>query len=216
MRKERKTSASAVGRNGQGNANTGQPSIEAPNNRETIPENREFGTVGYGRPPVEHQFQPGRSGNPGGRPNNLPITRRYAEWTERPVPKGLRDRLARSVEMDLPEGFTFGDAMALKRVYDAVENIAAGREVRESIEGRATRRVAIIEPPVQPDPDELRKRILGKVIEGIYKRSKLYNMEIPALDQMAKEAGLSKAEMAEAMGDVKPDSHKEGIRDKES
>lgn len=28
------------------------------------------GKVGYGKPPVEHQFKPGQSGNPGGRPKN--------------------------------------------------------------------------------------------------------------------------------------------------
>ncbi len=26
------------------------------------------GEVGYGKPPAEHRFQPGKSGNPGGRP----------------------------------------------------------------------------------------------------------------------------------------------------
>ena len=29
---------------------------------------RAKGDVGYGKPPVEHRFPPGRSGNPGGRP----------------------------------------------------------------------------------------------------------------------------------------------------
>ncbi|ODS03463.1 hypothetical protein AUC71_09630 [Methyloceanibacter marginalis] len=40
--------------------------------RKTSPRNGETkksdGTVGYGRPPKEHQFKPGQSGNPKGRP----------------------------------------------------------------------------------------------------------------------------------------------------
>ncbi len=33
-------------------------------------ENSEY-KVGYGKPPKEHQFQPGQSGNPGGRPRKI-------------------------------------------------------------------------------------------------------------------------------------------------
>ena len=45
--------------------------------------------VGYGRPPIEHQFRPGRSGNPSGRPKG---TRRFTA--------DLLDELAEIVAID--------------------------------------------------------------------------------------------------------------------
>ena len=44
--------------------------------------------VGYGSPPREHQFQPGRSGNPSGRPKN-----------RRPFTSDLRDELCEIVSI---------------------------------------------------------------------------------------------------------------------
>ncbi len=44
--------------------------------------------VGYGRPPIEHQFKPGRSGNPSGRPKDA---RRFAA--------DLRDELGEMVSI---------------------------------------------------------------------------------------------------------------------
>jgi hypothetical protein len=200
-------------RNGQGKADTGQPSIEPPNNREKIPQNRERReAVGFGRPPVASRFRPGKSGNPGGRPRKLVVSERYAEMLEMRLPPVQRRQLEQEIGMKLPKKFTFGDAIALKTGVQAMSNVKAVREIRESVEGQAPQRTLVLEP-VQRDGDELRKRIFGKLVETAYKRGKLYNMEMPALDQMAKDAGVS---LAEAMGDVKPDSPEEGIGDKES
>jgi hypothetical protein len=44
--------------------------------------------VGYGRPPIEHQFRPGRSGNPSGRPKDA---RRFTS--------DLRDELSEIVSI---------------------------------------------------------------------------------------------------------------------
>ena len=189
-------------RKSQSNAETGQHGIESPDNREKILENRESKeAVGYGCPPVAFRFRPGQSGNPGGRPKKDPVSRRYAEMLETRLPQIQRRQLEQEIGMKLTKNFSIGDAIALKTCIGAMNSPKTAREVREATEGTAAQRIFVPEPPVQRDPDELRRHIFGKLVETSYKRHKLYNMEMPELEKMAAEAGVN---LEEAMGDAEP------------
>jgi hypothetical protein len=79
-------------------------------------------------------FLPGRSGNPSGRPKRRPISDRYADLAETPLPDDVRQALR------LKKGAKYGDALALER--SAIKGkVEAAREIREAIEGRATQRI---------------------------------------------------------------------------
>lgn len=77
-------------------------------------------------------WQPGPTGNPGGRPKKKPITDRYLRIVETELPDDVRGALG------LPQGATFGDAIALAQARKAVQGeTPAAKEMREAIEGRA-------------------------------------------------------------------------------
>jgi hypothetical protein len=81
-------------------------------------------------------WKPGQSGNPSGRPRVQPISDRYAHIAEEKLPENIRKKLK------LGPGATYGDAIALRTFQAALEgHIAATREVREAIEGKAAIRV---------------------------------------------------------------------------
>ena len=86
-----------------------------------------------------YRFEPGQSGNPGGRPKNRPISDRYAEMAELRLPEEER------IKHGLPEDATYGDALAIVRFKAALEGKAdAAREIREAIEGKTGQRREII------------------------------------------------------------------------
>ena len=70
-----------------------------------------------------YQFQPGQSGNPGGRPKKKPITDAYAALLSNPA---KADELAKAM---------FDQAVA--------GNVQAARELREGIEGKALQAVRL-------------------------------------------------------------------------
>ena len=76
-------------------------------------------------------WQPGQTGNPGGRPKKKPITDRYLRIVETELPDEIRAAIG------LPRGATFGDAIALAQARQAIKGETnAAREIREAIEGR--------------------------------------------------------------------------------
>jgi hypothetical protein len=73
-------------------------------------------------------WQPGQTGNPGGRPKKKPITDRYLRIVETELPDEIR------AAIDLPRGATFGDAIALAQARQAIKGETnAAREIREAI-----------------------------------------------------------------------------------
>lgn len=81
-------------------------------------------------------WQPGQTGNPGGRPKTKPITDRYLRIVETELPDEICTALS------LPRGATFGDAIALAQARQAIKGeTAAAKQMREAIEGRSITQV---------------------------------------------------------------------------
>src|SRR5690348_2430067 len=104
-----------------------------PENRER---NRDLG-VGPGRPPVEHQFKPGVSGNPLGRPSKKPITAALDELMPKRVPEAVLRALrlpgvSTKAEVTWAQVVARGIAVAAARGKPE-----AVREIADRLEGKA-------------------------------------------------------------------------------
>ncbi len=91
-------------------------------------------------------FKKGEVHNPRGINRKRPITDRYYQRTEEPLPDDIRERFNRQMGKEvLKKGATWGDAIALRLCIDAVltADTGAAREIREAIEGRSPQRLEI-------------------------------------------------------------------------
>lgn len=93
--------------------------------------------VGFCRPPVQHQFKPGQSGNPAGRPKGQSVTAIL-----RQVVDADDSTLAEQLVRKLVDRAIGGDIRAIREVLDRLEgkprqSIAVSREETRSAEVRA-------------------------------------------------------------------------------
>jgi len=80
-------------------------------------------------------IKPAGGADSGSRSKKRPISDRYAELIELPLPESERRKHG------LPEGATYGDALAVVMFNRALEGQPdAVREIRESIEGKSSQR----------------------------------------------------------------------------
>lgn len=98
--------------------------------------------VGYGKPPVEHQFAPGQSGNPAGAPkaraNLWRYFCRFLEMTSAELTKAVQDK-----------ELTMAQRAAIRQVQQLAKKGLAGtawlatKEAWDRDEGRQTQHVAV-------------------------------------------------------------------------
>ncbi len=89
--------------------------------------------VGYGSPPLESRFRPGRSGNPAGRPRRKSLGERISTLLARTELDGRA----------LPEGMCVADLLAEAIVKEALKGkFAFAKEILGRTEGKVADRIA--------------------------------------------------------------------------
>ena len=110
---------------------------------------------------VQLNCRPDENTNASGSSKDLPISGLYSDLARRVLPEELR------TELHMSHGATYGDALA-KALFDAAikGNVLASREIRESVEGKASQR---------------------RIAEGPQKFELLVNYEPPLLAMVPKD-----------------------------
>ena len=79
----------------------------------------------------------GISGNPGGRPKRKPLTDAYQAAISNPLPEDLRKVTIARRQIELPEGSTFADLIAIGQCLAAMKgNTAAAEAIANRLEGK--------------------------------------------------------------------------------
>jgi hypothetical protein len=92
-----------------------------------------------------HQFQPGQTGNAGGRPKKFPITDLLREELDLPLPEEVRTRLIASGvnKTIVPLGITWGRALVRMELMRGLTKTLAVRLIAELTEGKPKQRIEL-------------------------------------------------------------------------
>jgi hypothetical protein len=116
---------------------------------------------------------------------------------ETPLPEPIRLQLEAELQVKLSRKFTFGDAIALKLAYCTLGygrtvRLDVAQEIRRAAEGIETQRIEIADVPTESDnPKDLKMAVVARMLDMAQKRARMFNMPLPALSEMAAEAGVT-------------------------
>src|SRR5882724_4712938 len=87
-------------------------------------------------------WPPGVSGNPAGRPRKRPLSEAHDDMLRMSAP---REVVLALKKLGLQDGATCADVLSLCLFREGVKgNVAAIKELRESVEGKATQRIELL------------------------------------------------------------------------
>jgi hypothetical protein len=88
---------------------------------------------------IPHQYKPGESGNPGGRPKKLPITDHMTEQLGRCIPETMRAKLPAGFADLYGEQACLAELIAFRLILEAAQgNLKALAAVLDRVEGKPT------------------------------------------------------------------------------
>ena len=91
---------------------------------------------------VPHQFKPGQSGNPGGRPKKQPITDYLIDQLDQPIPEAMKAKLPPIFVEVYGTDATFGQVLAFKLVAQGLKgDMQAAKEILDRVEGKVTKKL---------------------------------------------------------------------------
>jgi hypothetical protein len=91
---------------------------------------------------VPHQFKPGQSGNPGGRPKKQPITDYLIDQLDQPIPEVMKVKLPPIFVEVYGTEATFGQVLAFKLVAQGLKgDMQAAKEILDRVEGKVTKKL---------------------------------------------------------------------------
>lgn len=98
-----------------------------------------------------HQFKPGESGNPGGRPKRLPITDRLLDQLEKPLPARMKASLPELFAEVYGADPTFTDLLAFRLIEASGKgNLKALALLLDRVEGKVPQNVGLSGESAEP------------------------------------------------------------------
>jgi hypothetical protein len=117
------------------------------------------------------------------------------------MPERVRKILEEAIGQKLPEDMTFlrghifNELLASYGINTGFR-LDVSKDIRATVQGQDAQPIEVTQTPLEPE-GSLADRVYAHLVETAYKRGKLYNMEMPELEQLAADQGFQLPDAAD-------------------